>query len=164
MSDITITAFSSAKEVSANGRLVDLVIVTEEHGTIPITVDLDDVSPLPHVQECIDWVEANQGVVVDYPTDGSATSDEHKRQVIEDAIQALHDSTAQANGYDDINSVGKYSGYVNPFQVECEALGLWVANCWQTAYALLAQWEAGHIAEPSVQGVLDLMPVYVPPT
>jgi site-specific recombinase XerD len=56
---------------------------------------------------------------------------------LENYIQSLHDSKAQELGYDSINSIAKYLGYENPYRAECEALGVWVAACWDKYYDLL---------------------------
>jgi len=53
-------------------------------------------------------------------------------------VQAMLDTEAQQRGYDDINSIGKYVGYPNDNQVECEALGAWAAACWTKCKALKA--------------------------
>ena len=46
------------------------------------------------------------------------------------------DTGAQSLGYDNINAIGKYIGYDNPFRAECEALGAWTAACWARCYEL----------------------------
>ena len=46
------------------------------------------------------------------------------------------DSEAQSRGYDNVNAIGKYIGYDNPFRAECEALGAWTAACWAKCYEL----------------------------
>ena len=68
--------------------------------------------------------------------------DKHEaEQVISQAIsqvQAILDAGAQELGYDNINAIGKYIGYDNPFRAECEALGAWTAACWAKCYELQA--------------------------
>ena len=51
-------------------------------------------------------------------------------------VQAMLDSEAQSRGYDNVNAIGKYIGYDNPFRAECEALGAWTAACWAKCYEL----------------------------
>lgn len=83
---------------------------------------------------------------------------EYKIKSIERAIQSMLDAEALIKGYDDMNSCGKYCGYVNSYRSECEALCKWGADCWEAAYALLAEWNTGNITEPSVDDVINQMP------
>ena len=78
--------------------------------------------------------------LVEEPT--QAEKDAHEQeQAISQAIgsvQAMLDSEAASRGYDNINAIGKYIGYENPFRAECEALGAWTASCWAKCYELQA--------------------------
>ena len=53
-----------------------------------------------------------------------------------DQVQAMLDTGAKSLGYDNINAIGKYIGYDNPFRAECDALGAWSAACWAKCYEL----------------------------
>lgn len=76
---------------------------------------------------------------------------------IEQAIQDMLDAKARELRYDNIMSVRSYAGYVNPFQVEAQALAVWCAECWKKAGELEA---SGNVY--TVEEVLAQMPVYVP--
>ena len=52
------------------------------------------------------------------------------------SVQLMIDTEAQSRGYDNVNAIGKYIGYDNPFRAECEALGAWTAACWAKCYEL----------------------------
>jgi len=52
------------------------------------------------------------------------------------SVQLMLDTEAQSRGYDNVNAIGKYIGYDNPFRAECEALGAWTAACWAKCYEL----------------------------
>jgi len=71
---------------------------------------------------------------------GQAEKDAHEQsEAITGAINAVQgmlDKEAQKRGYDDVNAIGKYIGYDNPFRAECEALGAWTAACWSKCYEL----------------------------
>ena len=77
------------------------------------------------------------------------------------AVQAKLDSEAQALGYDDINSIAKYMGYVNDFQAECESLGAWTASVWSYCYAQLALVQAGTIDMPTPDELVADLPLRV---
>jgi len=62
--------------------------------------------------------------------DNAKKTDEQRKKEFIAAIQDRLNRQAQAFGYDDINSIGKYVGYENPFRVESEALGVWAALTW----------------------------------
>ena len=70
------------------------------------------------------------------------------------------DKQAKSLGYDDINSIAKYLVNGNPFQDECEKLSLWVASCWITVHTIQSDVEQGLRAIPTVQEVIDELPIY----
>lgn len=92
-------------------------------------------------------------IVVDNDKANAASIETVKR-----AVQALHDKEARDRGYDNINSCGKYCGYENGYRAECEALGAWVAACWDLCYSMLADWQAGNIPDPTLETVMEAMP------
>lgn len=74
---------------------------------------------------------------------------------IEQAIQNMLDTKAKELRYDNMMSARSYAGYVNPFQVEAQALAVWCANCWIKAGELEA------LGTPmTVEEVLAQMPVF----
>lgn len=75
------------------------------------------------------------------------------------SIQKMLDEKAQQKGYDNINSIAKYLGYENRFRSECESLGVWCAECWDTAHSILLSVENGERNMPTVQEVIEEMPI-----
>ena len=78
---------------------------------------------------------------------------------INNAVSKVLNDQAKALRYDDINSIAKYIGYVNPYQVEAEKLGLWTATCWETVATIEADFLAGG-SEPTIDGVIASLPIY----
>ncbi len=85
---------------------------------------------------------------------------EEYTKAINNAIQVHLDTQAQALRYDNINSIGKYVGYVNDFQAEAEALGAWASSCWTVAGQIEADVQAGLRSIPTVDEVIAELPVY----
>jgi hypothetical protein len=104
--------------------------------------------------------DASHGYSTQEPDDDTA-----KLSKIEIAVQSLLDSTAQASGYDSILTAVTYVGSpVTKFNAEGIAFRDWRAQCWDTCYQLLAQWQAGDIAEMTPAEVVAALPAYTPPT
>lgn len=82
---------------------------------------------------------------------------------IEKAIQEYIDKEAKALGYDDIVSACSYAGYPNKYQEEAIALGSFRSSCWNTAYTIQDDVEAGNRTMPTVDEVLAELPKYTPP-
>jgi hypothetical protein len=75
------------------------------------------------------------------------------------AIQAMLDTKAQERNYDGILSACTYATSTVPrFQAEGQACVAWRDAVWSTAYALMAQVEAGELAQPTLAGILALLP------
>ena len=71
----------------------------------------------------------------------------------------LHlDATAKARGYDGIKSAALRAGYPGPFHDEGVAFATWMDSVYATCYQLLAQWQAGEIAEPTPDELIALLP------
>jgi hypothetical protein len=81
------------------------------------------------------------------------------------AIQTTLDNGAKAKGYDNIISACTYS--MQPpgvmFQAEGQAFVNWRTNVWATAYATLAQVQAGTVPMPTPEQAVAAMPAYVTP-
>lgn len=91
------------------------------------------------------------------------TTDE-KLEAIKSAVQYKLDSTAKTYGYDSILTAVTYVGSpVVKFDGEAIAFRNWRANCWDTCYTLLAQWQAGQINEMSPTEVVAVLPLFVEP-
>lgn len=120
---------------------VDLIIETDSHGIVPVTVNLSDDYPSKYMIELKGWIEKNIAIIADYIE--IVPSNAEKIEEITAAIQSVLDAEAQSRNYDDINAIGKYLGFDNAFLVECVALGEWTAAVWSKAYELLATWKNG---------------------
>lgn len=80
---------------------------------------------------------------------------EQLKAEITNSIQSMLDSKAQELRYDNMMSARSYAGYVNPFQVEAQALSVWCANCWIKAA------ELDSLGTPmTVEEVIAQMPVF----
>jgi hypothetical protein len=87
-----------------------------------------------------------------------------KLEAIKAAVQAELDSIAKTYGYDSILTAVTYVGSpVVKFNGEAIAFRNWRANCWDTCYTLLAQWQAGQINEMSPTEVVAVLPLFVEP-
>jgi hypothetical protein len=75
--------------------------------------------------------------------------------VLENAVDSHIDKTVQASGYGIADSIGKYIGYENTYQSECETFGKWVAACYDKCYELL---DIGELL--TVDELIKRLPVY----
>lgn len=75
------------------------------------------------------------------------------------AVQNLLDTTAQTRHYDNILSACTYAGSsVQKFHDEGIACRDWRAAVWAKCYDLLAQVQAGTLAQPTVAELLAMLP------
>lgn len=129
------------------------------------TMGIPAVTGNTHYQEVQEWIAQGNPVIPLRPSAAHVLNEQDEwvedvalrqellKDAVESAVQAMHNEEARARGYDDINSIGKYTGYENVFQAECIALGQWVAACWAKCYELL---DAG--VEMTVEEALAQMP------
>jgi len=89
-----------------------------------------------------------------------AKEGERKITAISDIVQAHLDAEAKLRGYDSIHTAVTYADEPSAptFQVEGAALRAWRSAVWTSCYALLAEWEAGNISEPTADDVLAQLP------
>ena len=81
------------------------------------------------------------------------------------AAQNLLDTTAQQQGYDDIIFLISYSNSTNPtFKAQALAGSAWRDAVWTEGYSILAQFEAGTLAQPTLAAFLAMLPQMVWPT
>jgi len=85
--------------------------------------------------------------------------EEYKKSV-NSKIQILLNKQALDLRYDNINSIGKYIGYDNPYREQAESLGLWVATIWAIAEQIEQDVKAGNRDMPTVDEVLAELPSY----
>lgn len=76
-----------------------------------------------------------------------------------DAVQAMLDAKARERNYDGILSACTYATDSIPkFQAEGQACVAWRGAVWDKCYDVLAQVQAGSIAQPSLAELLAMLP------
>jgi enamine deaminase RidA (YjgF/YER057c/UK114 family) len=119
-----------------------------------------DCSTIVGIQEC--WTYANS--VFAAPIPAILTPTQIQTQY-EQAAQNLLDTTAKTQGYDGILSLASYATSTNPtFKAQAEAGIAWRDAVWTEGYSVLAQVEAGLLAQPTVESFLAMLPQMVWPT
>lgn len=85
---------------------------------------------------------------------------------LEQRIEALHvavnahlNAAAGARRYDSIHTAALRAGYPGPFHDEGLAFAQWMDAVNAKCYEVLAQFEAGEIAEPNWEELLTMLPV-----
>lgn len=88
-----------------------------------------------------------------------------KIKAAETTIQSHLNAAAVAHGYDNILTASSYAALPvgSPFQAESAAFSLWRAQCWATAYQILADVKAGTRPEPMADELIAAMPVLALP-
>lgn len=137
---------------------IDLVLETEELGIIPFHAVGADPEESNSYQLYHRAVAGEFGEIAPYSP--PALTAEQKKQAVIEMVQAHLDAAAKAYGYDDIKSAVTYADEpaVAVFQTQGVALRAWRSLVWEKCYALLAQVEAGEIAEPSGEEFIALLP------
>jgi enamine deaminase RidA (YjgF/YER057c/UK114 family) len=119
-----------------------------------------DCSTIVGIQE--GWTYANS--VFAAPIPAILTPTQIQTQY-EQAAQNLLDTTAKTQGYDGILSLASYATSTNPtFKAQAEAGIAWRDAVWTEGYSVLAQVEAGLLAQPTVESFLAMLPQMVWPT
>lgn len=119
-----------------------------------------DCSTIVGIQE--GWTYANS--VFAAPIPAILTPTQIQTQYTQ-AAQNLLDTTAKTQGYDGILSLASYATSTNPtFKAQAEAGIAWRDAVWTEGYSILAQVEAGLLAQPTVESFLAMLPQMVWPT
>jgi hypothetical protein len=105
----------------------------------------------------LDWVHAGN-----VPTQAAGPSVAQLVQQLTDAVQAIMDAKARSYGYDDLTTAVTYADEpaVAKFQTEGQAFRSWRSNVWATAYALLADVQAGTKPMPTAADIPALLPPF----
>jgi hypothetical protein len=75
------------------------------------------------------------------------------------AVQAMLDAKAQGRRYDSILSACTYATSTQPkFQAEGQACVAWRDAVWSKCYQLMADVDAGVLAQPTVEELLAMLP------
>jgi len=78
------------------------------------------------------------------------------------AMETLMDTQAQTKGYDTRYTASARAGVVgSPFQVEGQNFALWMDNCYEMGYQILADVKAGTRTLPSIDNFLAELPELV---
>jgi len=81
------------------------------------------------------------------------------------AAQSMLDATAQSKGYDSMLSLVTYVTSTNAtFQAEAIAGRAWRDAIWTEAYSILAQVQAGTLAQPTIPAFLAMLPAITWPS
>lgn len=94
------------------------------------------------------------------PPPGPSAADLQKQ--LTDFVQGLMDSKAQAYHYDNLTTAVTYADEpaVAQFQEEGQAFRAWRSSVWASAYAILADVQAGTRSFPTVAEVPSLLPPF----
>ena len=74
-------------------------------------------------------------------------------------VDAHLDAGAAIRRYDSIATASLRAGYPGPFHDEGVAYATWMDATYARCYEILAQWEAGEIAEPTAAELIDMLPL-----
>jgi hypothetical protein len=74
------------------------------------------------------------------------------------AVQSVIDEEARNLGFDSIDSVAKYVGFANTYEVDATSLRNWVPLVWDYVYKVQADIEAGTRTEPTLEELLLELP------
>lgn len=134
---------------------IDLDIDTVEYGIIPFTASPDDIEA--HGKQLYnDAISGLYGTVKPYTP--AIKTDIQKQREISSAVQMMLDDKARSLRYDNIMSIRSYCGWDNPFQIECETVAAWAAQCWVTAGQIEQDVINGLRTIPTAEQALAEMP------
>ena len=132
--------------------------------------DIHDTIPMPTIEVTDEqWQIAIDSGHTKINVDGTTeifdfrSGDEITAEILTAMVKGIQyhlDTQAQALGYDNINSIGKFVGYPNPFRDQAESLGAWMANVWITGEGIKAEVLAGIRLLPTLDEVIAELPVY----
>lgn len=76
----------------------------------------------------------------------------------ERAVERHMDKAVATRGYSDIVSACSYAGAPNPFQAEGTAALKWRGDVWAKCYQILADFQAGSRAKPTIDELIGELP------
>ncbi len=74
-------------------------------------------------------------------------------------VDEFMNAAARAKRYDDIRSAALRAGYPGPFRDEGAAYATWMDSVYATCYQIMEQVQANEIPEPSLEQLLQMLPV-----
>lgn len=114
------------------------------------------------------YVEAPAGVGIGYsyaggsflpPAGGPAPTLEERAALMLAAVDAHLNTAARAKGYDSITNAALRAALPSsPFHAEGLAFGHWMDETYSKCYEVLAQVQAGEIAEPTREELIAMLP------
>lgn len=116
--------------------------------------------------EAAEWSNCNGAVIV--PLEGNVfeiqelpkVSDLEILKIYEDAVQAHLDSVAQSRGYDNTYTCLSYLNSTNDtWKTESNIFNAWRDSVWEKAHEILNAFTNKEIEQPTVDEVLDQLPV-----
>jgi hypothetical protein len=100
----------------------------------------------------------------DVQTDAPELTLEQRIEALHIAVNAHMNVAAGARRYDSIHTAALRAGYPGPFHEEGMAFATWMDAVNAKCYEVLAQFQAGAIAEPTWEELLVMLPVLELPT
>lgn len=137
---------------------IDLMVEFDELGVVPYHAT-PGFNPGTYEEEI--YNNAVSGVYGEIaPYSPPVLTAEQKKQAVIEMVQTHLDAAAKAYGYDDIKSAVTYAEEpaVAVFQAQGLAFRSWRSLVWEKCYALLAQVEAGEIADPGGEELIAILP------
>lgn len=109
-----------------------------------------------------EWVDDIYSFI-EIPPPSQADLEAQKMSVIENAIQSKLDNEARLAGYDSIHTAVTYAGEtsVPKFATDGKSFRKWRSLVWEYCYAVLADYQAGNIPEPTIEDMIAGMPARV---
>lgn len=90
----------------------------------------------------------------------STPSFEERKAALLAAVDAHLNAAAYAKGYDNIMSASLRAALPNsPFHADGVAFGTWMDQVYAKCYEVLAEVQAGHIEEPTLEQLIGMLPV-----
>lgn len=132
--------------------LYPTVVLRDDGASIPIDDDNPDYA------DFVAWVAA--GNVASPPP--PPTIEQRIAALLAAVDKHLHDAAA-AKRYDSIVTAALRAGYPGPFHDEGVAFATWMDATYAECYRLLAEWQAGQLAEPTPDQLIAMLPTLVLP-
>jgi hypothetical protein len=88
---------------------------------------------------------------------------EQAKALIENEVDRIIHLAAVKRGYKTIDSIAKYQNRPGIFRAQCDAMALWVDDCYVACFAIQSKVLAGTRAMPTIEDVAGLLPVFIDP-
>lgn len=88
-----------------------------------------------------------------------AMMDDYAKEIIAEVDKKIDQVIVTIKGYTTRDSIAKYLIVGLPFYEECKAMSEWIAACYVHCFTIQTQVAQGEISLPTVQEILDGLPV-----